>query len=103
MDGRSSNHCWRAGLRVSGDYRGEKLGSKIRDAQLGLIPYMLVVGPRDAEQGTVAVRDRIEGDVGTFSVQAAIDKLQQEIADRTVRQSFTDSAGFGDGTTVDEY
>ncbi len=92
-----------AGLRVTGDYRGEKLGSKIRDAQLSLIPYMLVVGPRDAEQGTVAVRDRIEGDVGTMPVHAAIDRLQQEIDDRTVRQSFTDSAGFGDGTTVDEY
>ena len=40
-----------AGFRVASDYRGEKLGAKIRDAQLELIPYMVVVGPRDAEQG----------------------------------------------------
>ncbi len=42
-----------AGFRVTGDYRAEKLGAKIRDAQLELIPYMLVVGPRDRQQGTV--------------------------------------------------
>ena len=42
-----------AGLRVTGDFRSEKLGAKVRDAQLDRVPYMLVVGPRDAEQGTV--------------------------------------------------
>ena len=78
-----------AGLRVSGDYRAEKLGSKIRDAQLELIPYMLVVGERDAEQGTVAVRDRIDGDQGALAVQAAIDKLLAEVAERRVRQVAT--------------
>lgn len=52
-----------AGLRVVGDYRPEKLGAKIRDGQMELIPYMLVVGPRDAENGTVSVRDRAEGDL----------------------------------------
>jgi len=75
-----------AGLRVTGDYRAEKLGSKIRDAQLQLIPYMLVVGERDAEQGTVAVRDRIDGDQGAMPVQAAIDKLLAEVRERKVRQ-----------------
>src|SRR5207248_5299893 len=49
-----------AGLRVSGDYRPEKLGAKVRDAQLELIPYMFVVGPKDMEAGAVSVRDRIE-------------------------------------------
>jgi threonyl-tRNA synthetase len=75
-----------AGLRVVGDYRAEKLGSKIRDAQLQLIPYMLVVGERDMEQGTVAVRDRIDGDLGALPVQAAIDKLLSEVRERKVRQ-----------------
>ena len=51
-----------AGLRVSGDYRAEKIGAKIRDAQLELIPYMFVVGDREMEHGEVSVRDRIEGD-----------------------------------------
>ena len=75
-----------AGLRVTGDYRAEKLGSKIRDAQLELIPYMLVVGERDAEAGTVAVRDRIDGDQGALSVAAAIDRLTAEVRERRVRQ-----------------
>ena len=52
-----------AGLRVSGDYRAEKLGSKIREAQLGKIPYMLVVGEKEQTAGTVAVRHRV-GDPG---------------------------------------
>src|SRR6185436_297813 len=75
-----------AGLRITGDYRPEKLGAKIRDAQLELIPYMLVIGPRDAEQGTVSLRDRLEGDLGAMSIDAAIAKLQAEIAARTVRK-----------------
>src|SRR5260221_10139936 len=52
-----------AGLRVKGDYRPEKLGAKIRDGQIEYIPYMLVVGPRDVEQNTVSLRDRLEGDL----------------------------------------
>jgi threonyl-tRNA synthetase len=75
-----------AGLRTSGDFRAEKLGSKIRDAQLELIPYMLVVGPRDAEQGTVSVRDRIDGDLGAMSLAAALEKLKAEVAAKLVRQ-----------------
>ena len=82
-----------ANLRVSGDYRAEKLGAKIRDGQLELIPYMLVIGPRDAEQGTVSVRDRLEGDLGAMTPDQAIVKLQQEIAARTVRKTYSGSAG----------
>jgi threonyl-tRNA synthetase len=81
-----------AGLRVTGDYRGQKLGAKIREAQLGLIPYMLVVGEKDAQNGTVTVRDRILGDLGAMPLEAAIAKLQDEIADRTVRQVASDSS-----------
>ena len=85
-----------AGLRVSGDYRAEKLGAKIRDAQLELIPYMLVVGPRDAQQGTVSLRDRIEGDLGALPIDQTLQRLQDEIQSRTVRQTFSGSAGLGD-------
>jgi threonyl-tRNA synthetase len=75
-----------AGFRVAGDYRGQKLGAKIREAQLELIPYMLVVGEKDAAEGTVTVRDRLEGDVGAMSLAAAIEKLAGEVAAKTVRQ-----------------
>jgi threonyl-tRNA synthetase len=74
------------GLRVTGDFRAEKLGSKIRDGQLELIPYMLVVGPRDAEQGTVSVRDRIDGDLGAMPLAEALAKFKAEVAGKVVRQ-----------------
>ena len=74
-----------AGLRVSGDYRAEKIGAKIRDAQLALIPYMLVIGGREAEEGKVAVRDRLEGDLGAMPLAAAIEKFQAEIKAKTLR------------------
>jgi threonyl-tRNA synthetase len=93
-----------SGLRVAGDYRAEKLGAKIRDAQLALIPYMFVVGPRDAESGSVSVRDRIEGDLGALTLSAAIGRLKAEIAAKTVRQvAEFDTAGFGDGELENEY
>ena len=74
------------GFRVTGDFRGQKLGAKIREAQLELIPYMFVVGEKDAENGTVTIRDRIEGDLGAMPLDGAIGKLRQEISDKTVRQ-----------------
>jgi threonyl-tRNA synthetase len=92
-----------AGLRVSGDYRSEKLGSKIRDAQLELTPYMCVVGPRDEENETVSLRDRIDGDLGAMNVGQALAHLQNEVTARTVRQSFRGSAGFGDRGAKNEY
>ncbi|HMP07175.1 MAG TPA: threonine--tRNA ligase, partial [Lacipirellulaceae bacterium] len=75
-----------AGFRVAGDYRGQKLGAKIREAQLELIPYMLVVGEKDAAQGTVTVRDRIAGDLGPMTLGETAAKLGAEVAQRTVRQ-----------------
>ena len=84
-----------AGFRVGGDFRPEKLGGKIRDAQLELIPYMLVLGPRDAEAQTVSVRDRIAGDLGAMKVEQAIAKLREEIDSRTVRRTFSGDAGLG--------
>ncbi len=74
-----------AGLRVGGDYRPEKIGAKIREAQLELIPYMFVLGGREMEQATVAVRDRLEGDLGAMPLAEAIGKLTAEIEAKTVR------------------
>jgi threonyl-tRNA synthetase len=76
-----------AGFRVSGDYRAEKIGAKIRDAQLELIPYMLVIGGREAEEGKVAVRDRIEGDLGAMPLAEAIARLQAEVKAKTIRKT----------------
>jgi threonyl-tRNA synthetase len=93
-----------AGMRVTGDFRAEKLGSKIRDAQLELIPYMLVVGPRDAESGTVSVRDRISGDLGAMPLSAAIEKFQAEVAAKEVRQvAEKKSTGLGERGGAHEY
>ena len=88
----------KAGLRITSDFRSEKLGAKIRDAQIEMTPYMFVVGPRDAENGTVSVRDRLDGDQGAMSIDEAIAKLQQEVADRVVRVKHkSDVSLVGDG------
>lgn len=92
-----------AGLRVSGDYRSEKIGAKIRDAQLELIPYMFVIGGREAESGQVAIRDRIDGDQGALPVDEAIAKLQSEVAAKTVRKVYEGGAGLGDRGAKNEY
>jgi threonyl-tRNA synthetase len=92
-----------AGLRANGDYRSEKIGAKIRDAQLELIPYMFVIGGREAEGGQVAIRDRIDGDLGALPVEDAIKKLKDEIAARTVRKTFEGGAGLGDRHAKNQY
>jgi threonyl-tRNA synthetase len=69
-----------SGFRAGGDYRAEKIGAKIRDAQLELIPYMFVIGGREAESGQVAVRDRLEGDLGAMPLGAALERLRAEVA-----------------------
>jgi threonyl-tRNA synthetase len=74
-----------AGFRVTTDLRNSKVQAKIRDAQLELIPYMAVVGPKEAEQGQIALRDRIEGDLGAIPIGQAIARLRQEILERRVR------------------
>lgn len=56
------------GLRVGADLRGEKIGAKIRDAQLKKIPFMLIIGEREETTQTVAVRDRVKGDLGAVPV-----------------------------------
>ena len=69
-----------AGFRVETDERNEKIGKKIREAQMMKIPYMLVVGDRDIENGTVSVRHRSEGDLGAMTY-AEFEKLLREDVD----------------------
>ena len=71
-----------AGLRVDVDGRDEKVGYKIRDAQLKKIPYMAVVGDREVESGQLSVRHRTEGELGAMSVEAVKQRLLQEIQAR---------------------
>jgi threonyl-tRNA synthetase len=74
-----------AGLRVGLDLAAEKLGAKIRTAQLELIPMMVVCGPRDEAAGTVSLRDRVDGDLGAMTLEAAVERLRDENARRAVR------------------
>ena len=67
-------------FRVHVDARSDKMGAKIRDARLQKIPYMLVMGAREAESGTVSVRSRAEGDLGAMPLDAFIAKLDAERA-----------------------
>src|SRR5438105_839857 len=69
-----------AGLRVEVDERQEKIGYKIREAQLQKIPYMLVVGDREVETSTISVRERSGGDKGASSIDGFIATAQDEIA-----------------------
>ena len=64
---------------------------------------MLVVGPRDAESGSVSVRDRWEGDLGAMPIDAAISRLKDEIATRRVRKTYSGSAGLEAKATGNEY
>ena len=68
-----------AGVRVECDERNEKIGYKIRQAQLAKIPYMLVIGEKEVESGTVAVRSRKDGDKGAVAVDAFIEAILDEI------------------------
>ena len=68
-----------AGIRVETDTRNEKIGYKIREAQLEKVPYMLVIGDKECESGTVAVRSRKNGDMGTESLDKFIADVRKEI------------------------
>lgn len=74
----------RAGVTVEADLRNEKLGYKIREAQLEKIPYMLVVGENEKNEGSVSVRKRGQGDLGAKPLDEAISMLTEEIASRSI-------------------
>jgi len=71
-----------AGLRARVDDRSESVGRKIREAELGKVPYMLVVGDREAEAGAAALRRHTEGDLGTVPVEEIVERLAGEVAAR---------------------
>jgi threonyl-tRNA synthetase len=71
------------GIRAESDCRSEKLGYKIREAQLDKIPYMLVVGDRDMENGTVSVRTRSGEDLGAMTPDEFIAKCLMQIASKS--------------------
>ncbi len=68
-----------AGLRVTSDLRSEKIGYKIREAQLEKVPYMLVIGNKEVEEGTVSVRSRKNANLGSMSLDAFIAMAKEEI------------------------
>ncbi|MDA1000199.1 MAG: threonine--tRNA ligase [bacterium] len=67
------------GFRTEGDFRNEKIGYKIREAQVEKVPYMLVVGAREAEQGQVALRVRGVGDMGAVPLDEAVRRIRADI------------------------
>ena len=73
------------GIRVETDMRNEKIGYKIREAQMQKIPYMLVVGQKEAEEGLVAVRSRFQGDEGQSTLTSFIHRIQEEISKKEIR------------------
>ncbi|HEX2515966.1 MAG TPA: His/Gly/Thr/Pro-type tRNA ligase C-terminal domain-containing protein, partial [Chloroflexota bacterium] len=72
-----------AGLRVELDDRSERVNAKIRDAQLQKIPYMLVVGDREAEAGAAAVRLRSGENLGAMALGQVIERITQEDRERS--------------------
>ncbi len=74
-----------AGLRVECDTRNEKIGYKIREAQMQKTPYMLVVGDKEAENGEVSVRHRKDGDLGAMTAEAFLAKAKAEIESMEIR------------------
>ena len=74
------------GIRAELDSRAEKIGYKIREAQMQKIPYMLVVGAKEEESGLVSVRSRFEGDEGQKPLSEFITSIQKEIKEKIARE-----------------
>ncbi|MEG0546257.1 MAG: threonine--tRNA ligase [Oscillospiraceae bacterium] len=72
----------KAGLRTEVDDRAEKIGYKIREAQLQKVPYMLVLGDNEVESGTISVRHRGEGDIGSMEINALVQRLLEEVSSK---------------------
>ena len=73
------------GIRVETDYRNEKIGYKIREAQMSKVPYMVVLGDKEVEENVLAVRSRAEGDLGKMTQEEFIDKLVEEIEKKIIK------------------
>ncbi|MCR5377103.1 MAG: threonine--tRNA ligase [Lachnospiraceae bacterium] len=76
-----------AGIRTQLDDRNEKIGYKIREARMDRVPYMLVVGPKEAEEGLVSVRSRFAGDEGQKDLKDFIRAIREEIDSRVIRET----------------
>ena len=74
----------RKGIRADIDERNEKIGYKIREAQISKTPYMLVIGDKEVEEEKVAIRRRGQGDIGTLPIQEFIDRIVKEVEDRVI-------------------
>jgi threonyl-tRNA synthetase len=90
-----------AGFRVSGDYRPEKIGAKIRDGSLEKVPYLLIIGEKEQTSGTVSLRDESikdmkARDVGSLPVAEVIARLRKEVDEKAIRNISTASAGLSD-------
>jgi threonyl-tRNA synthetase len=69
---------------VESNTKSDKIGAKIRDAQMQKIPYMLILGDQELENGQVAVRDRKQGDIGTMSLEEFKTRITAERASRSI-------------------
>jgi len=66
-------------IRASLDDRGEKIGRKIRDAELSKVPYMLIIGEKELESGEVSIRKQGEGDQGSMKIEEFAEFIQQDV------------------------
>lgn len=73
-----------AGFRAEGDFRNEKIGYKIREAQRDKIPYMLILGAREAETGEVSLRLREQGDLGSISLEELMQRMRSDIENKSL-------------------
>jgi threonyl-tRNA synthetase len=73
-----------SGLRASLDNRSEKIGAKIREGRLDLVPYLAVVGAKEAENNSVALRSRKDGELGEVNVEAVVEKLVREVKEKVL-------------------
>src|SRR5258707_2239103 len=76
-----------AGLRVEVNLRNDKIGAKIRDAQLQKVPFMLVLGDREMQEGTVAVRERLKGDIGAMSLDDFSEMARRLVETRGLKKN----------------
>lgn len=91
-----------AGFRVTGDFRPEKIGAKIRDASLEKLPYILIVGEKEQAAGTVSIRDESikemkDRDIGSFPVSDVVARMRAEVAEKRIRNISTATAALADG------
>ena len=74
-----------ADVRAVLDDRNEKVGYKIREAQLEKVPYMLILGDKEKENGTISVRHRSEGDLGAMTVEAFTERLAKDVREKILK------------------